>query len=86
MGGNEVRLRFFDSAGKPRDLVEASIELSLDVRAIEAMVTRAERESPGVFVAHDLRAPFSGDWDLAVQALITDFDKETLRSRISIDR
>ncbi len=85
VGGNEVRLRFFDSAGKPRDLVEASIELSLAARAIEAMVTRAERESPGVFVAHDVRVPFAGDWDLAVQALITDFDKETLRSRIPID-
>jgi copper transport protein len=85
-GSNEVRLRFFDSAGKPRDLVEASVELSLAARAIEGMVTRAERESPGVFVAHDVRVPFAGDWDLAVQALITDFDKETLRSRIQIDR
>jgi copper transport protein len=86
MGGNEVRLRFFDSAEKPRDLVEASIELSLPARAIEAMVTRAERESPGVFVAHDVQVPFAGDWDLAVHALITDFDKETLRARIQIDR
>ena len=86
VGSNEVRLRFFDSAGKPRDLVEASLELSLAARAIEAMVTRAERASPGVFVAHNVRVPFAGDWDLAVQALITDFDKETLRSRIQIDR
>jgi hypothetical protein len=50
------------------------------------MVTRAERESPGVFVAHDVQVPFAGDWDLAVHALITDFDKETLRARIQIDR
>ena len=59
--------------------------MSLAARAIEAMVTRAERETPGVFVAHDVRVPFAGDWDLAVQALITDFDKETLRAKIEID-
>jgi hypothetical protein len=82
--GHELTLRFQRHDGTPVDPLAISASFASKARGIEALAVDMSRTDAGSYVAtvRGLTAP--GEWQLAFDILVTDFDKLVLEMPVTL--
>jgi copper transport protein len=70
--------------GSVVDAGEVTIEMALPAAGIEPLRRQAGRDGPGRFSYHSTDLALAGTWRIAVEVLIDDFTRETIRFEVPI--
>jgi hypothetical protein len=83
-GENMIMLQFKDTSGAAVPMVSASIEAALPAASIGGIEMDGETMSPGMFhfMVGEMIVP--GEWELKVNAFVTDFDKIVFSGAVPI--
>lgn len=83
-GRNDISVSFSDRKRRSIDALEVNIAFSNPARGVEPFSRRMEQLAPGMYRAVGSDIPFAGQWEICVDALISDFDKLTFSAEVSI--
>ncbi|GAA2236823.1 copper resistance protein CopC [Streptomyces amakusaensis] len=83
-GGNELHLWVESPAGKPMDVPEAKISLTLREQRIGPLPVTAERLSAGHWSAKSIQIPMPGEWTVQVTVRTSDIDQTTIDETVRI--
>ena len=77
MGENQVSIELLDHSARQVAAIELAMTLSAPWLGVEPLALTARRSEDGVWRIPALYLPAAGDWTLAIEALVSDFDKAT---------
>jgi len=77
MGENQVSIELLDHSARQVAAIELAMTLSAPWLGVEPLTLTARRSEDGVWRIPALYLPAAGDWTLAIEALVSDFDKAT---------
>ncbi|MGP9819658.1 copper resistance CopC/CopD family protein [Salinarimonas sp. NSM] len=83
-GANRFELALAGADFAPLSPIEVTLTLARPDLGIERVEAQAVREG-GVFVVEALPLPVAGPWDLRVEVLVTDFDREVLGGTLVLE-
>ncbi|GGZ16934.1 transport integral membrane protein [Streptomyces inusitatus] len=83
-GGNELHLRVESPDGKPMDVPEAKVSLTLREQRIGPLPVTAERLSAGHWSAKSIQIPMPGEWTVQVTVRTSDIDQTTIDETVRI--
>jgi copper transport protein len=83
-GRNEIGIDVFDADFEPFVPLAVVVAFAEPGRGIEPIEVPAKFDD-GHWRAGPIQLPFSGDWSVSVEILVSDFEKETLEDRLHIE-
>ncbi|WP_060721724.1 copper resistance CopC/CopD family protein [Azospirillum thiophilum] len=83
-GRNRIRLHLQDEDGKQLAAREATAEWELPTAGIAPLRRPLSSLGPGFFGSDDMELPLAGRWELRLDVLIDDFDKQVFRTRLQL--
>ena len=83
-GDNMIMLKFFDTLGKPINMVRLDLNLAMKDAGLVGIDKVPVKVTPGVYhlMINELIIP--GEWQLRVGAFVSDFDKYNFKTAIEI--
>jgi copper transport protein len=84
VGANGARLSITDHAGQPLDVPEVTLRLSNPEKGIAPLERPAERTGPGQWRIAELLLTVAGTWELELDVLISDFERQTAVAEVTI--
>ena len=81
---NGATLSITDHAGQPLDVLEITLRLSNWEKGIAPLERPAERVEPGQWRVPDLTLAVPGTWELELDVLISDFERQTAVTELTI--
>ncbi len=83
-GTNRIEIMLHDAAGQPFEALKVELKLSHAGAGMEPITRTATPTSPGTFVLSGSELAMAGDWNLRIEALISDFEKVTLETTVTV--
>ncbi|WP_372394707.1 copper resistance protein CopC [Azospirillum sp. HJ39] len=83
-GRNRIRLHLQDEDGKQLAAREATAEWELPAAGIAPLRRPLSSLGPGFFGSDDMELPLAGRWELRLDVLIDDFDKQVFRTGLQL--
>ncbi|WP_371791487.1 copper resistance protein CopC [Streptomyces sp. NBC_01471] len=83
-GSNELHLFVDDPAGKPYDVPEVRIALTLKAKKIGPLPVVPDHLFTGHWSADGVQIPMAGNWDIAVTVRTSDIDETTVNKTVEI--
>ncbi|MGY3681430.1 copper resistance protein CopC [Streptomyces sp. TE33382] len=83
-GANELHVWVDGSDGKPMDVPEVKLALTLESKDIGPLPVVPDRLAEGHWTASDVRIPIAGDWKIAVTVRTSDIDQATIDKNAKI--
>ncbi|MFE7105862.1 copper resistance CopC/CopD family protein [Streptomyces sp. NPDC057575] len=83
-GANELHLWIDDSDGKPMDVPEVKVALTLKSKDIGPLPVVPARLTEGHWTAGDVQIPMAGNWKVAVTVRTSDIDQTTIDKNVKI--
>lgn len=83
-GRNRIRLHLQDEDGKQLAAREATAEWEVPAAGIAPLRRPLSSLGPGFFGSDDMELPLAGRWELRLDVLIDDFDKQVFRTRLQL--
>ncbi|WP_328318436.1 copper resistance CopC/CopD family protein [Streptomyces sp. NBC_00388] len=83
-GSNELHLFVDNPAGKPYDVPEVKIALTLKAKRIGPLPVVPEHLFTGHWSADGVQIPMAGSWDVAVTVRTSDIDETTVNKTVEI--
>lgn len=84
-GLTDIRIVTRTHDGQAFDPVDVSASLSLPERDLPPIPLALESEGTGIYVATDADIPFPGDWTLAVNVRVSEFDQDALTTQLPVE-
>lgn len=85
IGANMAMISLQDSEGQPLDVPEVSLRLSNPGRGVAPLERPAERVDLGMWHAADLVLGVAGEWEVELDVLVSDFERQTLRAPLILE-
>jgi len=85
VGLADIRIVTRTHDGQAFDPVEVSASLALPERDLPPIPLALENEGTGVYVATGADIPFAGDWTLAVNVRVSEFDQDALSTQLPVE-
>lgn len=73
-----------DAEGQPFGALEVTLHLSNASRGIAPLERPAHRESVGVWRVPELVLTVAGEWEVELDVLISDFERQTLKGVLDL--
>ncbi|SEK68883.1 copper resistance CopC/CopD family protein [Streptacidiphilus jiangxiensis] len=83
-GQNSLHAYLYDSTGKPVDVPEIDIALTLKSKNLGPLAVKLDHLDIGHYGAADLELPMPGEWTLAVTVRSDDIDEATVTAQIAV--
>jgi copper transport protein len=83
-GINSAQIELLDSAGAPIEANEVTLMAANPSAGVEPIRRAAEATAPGTWRIRDLLLVPAGRWSIRVDALVSDFEKATFETVISL--
>ncbi|MCX4963328.1 copper resistance protein CopC [Streptomyces sp. NBC_00654] len=83
-GSNELHIWVDGSDGKPMDVPEVKLALTLESKDIGPLPVVPDRLAEGHWTASGVRIPIAGDWKIAVTVRTSDIDQATIDKNAKI--
>ena len=83
-GPNLITLHLFDAEGKPLTPQQVTIELSRPAAGVEPISHPMTASAPGLYRWEGAPLPLSGDWNIRLLVLISDFEEIRFDTRVPI--
>lgn len=83
-GSNELHVRVDGSDGKPMDVPELKVALTLEAREIGPLPVVPDRLAEGHWSASGVRIPMAGSWKVDVTVRTSDIDQVTIDEYVEI--
>ncbi|MFJ8852638.1 copper resistance CopC/CopD family protein [Streptomyces sp. NPDC102437] len=83
-GANELHLWIDDSDGKPMDVPEVKVALTLKSKDIGPLPVVPARLTEGHWTAGDVQIPMAGNWNVAVTVRTSDIDQTSIDKNVKI--
>lgn len=83
-GSNDLHLFVNDPAGKPYDVPEVKLALTLKARKIGPLPVVPDHLFTGHWGATGVQIPMAGSWDVAVTVRTSDIDETTVNKTVKI--
>ena len=83
-GPNLITLHLFDAEGKPLTPQQVTIEISRPAAGVEPITHPMTATAPGLYRWEGALLPLTGDWNLRLLVLISDFEEIRFDTRIPI--
>jgi copper transport protein len=83
-GQNTLHAYVYDSTGKPVDVPELDLALTLKSKNLGPLTVKLDHLDIGHYGTSDLELPLAGQWTLAVTVRSDDIDEATVATRISV--
>ncbi|WEH34493.1 copper resistance protein CopC [Streptomyces sp. AM 4-1-1] len=83
-GSNTLHILIDGPDGKPLDVPEVKVSLTLEAKDIGPLPVAPRRLTEGHWTAGDVRIPMAGDWKVAVTVRTSDIDQATLVKNVKI--
>lgn len=84
VGSNSAVISLRDPRGQPLDVLEVSLRLINPGRGIAPLERVALREDIGTWQVADLVFGVTGQWEIELEALISDFERQTLHASVDL--
>ncbi|WP_210529548.1 copper resistance CopC/CopD family protein [Rubellimicrobium arenae] len=84
LGANTVAIRLRDLDGRPLQVPQVALRLSNPSRGIAPLERPARPDGPGVWRIDGVTLGVPGAWDLELEVLVSDFDRQTARARLDL--
>ncbi|WP_051942695.1 copper resistance protein CopC [Streptacidiphilus rugosus] len=83
-GQNSLHAYLYDATGKPVDVPEIDVALTLKARNLGPLPVKLDHLDIGHYGAADLQLPLPGDWTLAVTVRSDDIDETTVTAPVAV--
>lgn len=83
-GANELHIWIDGSDGKPMDVPEVKLALTLESKDIGPLPVAPDRLTEGHWTANGVQIPIAGDWKVAVTVRTSDIDQATIDKNVEI--
>lgn len=83
-GANELHIWIDGSDGKPMDVPEVKLALTLESKDIGPLPVVPDRLTEGHWTASGVQIPIAGDWKVAVTVRTSDIDQATIDKNVEI--
>ncbi|MFD9422528.1 MULTISPECIES: copper resistance CopC/CopD family protein [unclassified Streptomyces] len=83
-GANELHIWIDGSDGKPMDVPEVKLALTLESKDIGPLPVAPDRLTEGHWTASGVQIPIAGDWKVAVTVRTSDIDQATIDKNVEI--
>ncbi|MER8015960.1 copper resistance CopC/CopD family protein [Streptomyces griseoluteus] len=84
VGANEMHLYVQRSDGRPYDIPEVKVALTLKAKKIGPLPVAPEHITTGHWAADGVQVPMAGDWEVAVTVRTSDIDQVTVSKNAQI--
>ncbi|MEU6815776.1 copper resistance protein CopC [Streptomyces sp. NPDC046860] len=84
VGANEMHLYVQRPDGRPYDIPEVKVALTLKAKKIGPLPVAPERVTTGHWAASGVQVPMAGDWEVAVTVRTSDIDQVTVSKNAQI--
>ncbi|MFF7385734.1 copper resistance protein CopC [Streptomyces griseoluteus] len=84
VGANEMHLYVQRSDGRPYDIPEVKVALTLKAKKIGPLPVAPEHITTGHWAANGVQVPMAGDWEVAVTVRTSDIDQVTVSKNAQI--
>ncbi|MEU9026065.1 copper resistance protein CopC [Streptomyces sp. NPDC048383] len=84
VGANTLHLWAEDPDGKPLDLPEIKVALTLPAKKIGPLPVAPDRAGPGHWTASGVQLPLTGEWRIDVTVRTSDIDQTTVQKNVKI--
>jgi copper transport protein len=84
LGANVVTVTLRDLAGHPLDVMEVGLRAANPGRDIAPIRRPAVRTDLGTWRIEDVTMAAPGTWELGIEVLVSDFERETVRVRLDL--
>ena len=85
VGANSVTITLQDAEGRPLDVLEVSLHLSNPDRGIAPLERDAQPADMGLWHIPDLVIGTTGTWEVELDLLISDFERQTARVNLTLE-
>ncbi|MYV44016.1 hypothetical protein GT030_35440, partial [Streptomyces sp. SID1328] len=84
VGANEMHLYVQRPDGRPYDIPEVKVALTLKAKKIGPLPVAPEHITTGHWAANGVQVPMAGDWEVAVTVRTSDIDQVTVSKNAQI--
>lgn len=85
VGANTATITLQDAGGQPFEALEVTLHLSNPDRGIAPIERPAEREDMGRWHIPDLVIGTTGTWEVELDVLISDFERQTIKASLDLE-
>lgn len=85
VGRNTARIELRDAQGRPLEVLQVSLRLSNPDRGVAPLERLARQARPGVWQVDDMILGVTGEWQVDVDVLVSDFERQTVPLSLDLE-